>query len=59
VERNFGQLWFSVNGKGFEIEPEPIPIAASQNGIENKVVSLTPTEFDRFAERVRKMLYGE
>ncbi|OGE03826.1 hypothetical protein A3B51_01475 [Candidatus Curtissbacteria bacterium RIFCSPLOWO2_01_FULL_41_18] len=41
------QFTFSINGKGFEVDPEPIPVS--------KLQSPSPAvNFDRFVEKVKE-----
>ena len=59
MEREFGQLTFGVNGKGFEVNPEPIFVPNLRNGAFDDFVPFTARKFDRFVERVRQTLHGE
>ena len=53
------QFRFSINGKGFEIDQEPIPVTSSQNGTVNSAVPLTPANFDEFVRKITPVLDGE
>lgn len=52
MERGPAQFTFSVNGKGFEIDPEPILLSKLQS-------PSSAANFDRFVETVRKAVDGE
>ena len=61
VERGPKQFRFSINGNGFEIDPEPILITKLQNGngTEDNAASFTPVNFDKIVERIRPVINGE